>query len=164
MGEGVDVNYWVNRISHEFPISGALLRYGYLAVGWSDSAAEILKAADNGREAFKEQFEKTFPSISNEDCLWRFLHEYKIGDIVLVPFPDRDNNKFSIVEIHSRAVNSSIADLADIGFVRKVEHLKVDVPRNTLTEITDSDLFDCQKTTYSIAKHGDAIQSLLGDR
>ena len=156
------MNYWVNRISHEFPISGVMLRYGYLSVGWSKSAPELLDTADNGRTAFKEQFHKTFRDISNEDSLWRFLKEYKIGDIIVVPFPGNHNEKFSIVKIQNNAEVSEATDLADIGFVRKVKLLKADMPRKALAKSMDSNLFSCQKTTYSIDSYKDVVQALIG--
>ena len=63
------MDYWVNRIAHEYPISGILFRYGYLPVGWSNSAVELLEASNHGRKLFKDLFYKTFTDITNEDSL-----------------------------------------------------------------------------------------------
>ena len=158
---GAKMNYWVNRISHEFPTSGVMLRYGYLTVGWNDSNIQLLEASNWGETHFKEQFHRTFPDLSNEDSLWRFLKEYEIGDIVIVPFPDEHKDKFSIVKIQGDAEAAKITDLVDIGFVRKVECLKADIPRKALTENMDSNLFACPKTTYGISDYADAIEALL---
>jgi len=155
------MNYWVNRISHEFPLSGVLFRYGYLTVGWSDAAVELLEAADSSQKLFKEQFYEIFHDLSNGDSLWRFLKEYEVGDIVVVPLPDKHNNKVSIVRIKSDVKMSDVADLADIGFVREIEHLKNNIPRTILKEIANCNLFACSKTTYSVNDYGDAIQSLI---
>jgi predicted Mrr-cat superfamily restriction endonuclease len=154
------MNYWVNRISHGFPISGALFRYGYLTVGWSESVG-LLEAANESRKQFREQFNSIFPDLANEDSLWRFLKEYEIGDIIVVPFPDERNNKFSIVKIQSEVERSKVDDIIDVGFVRKIEHLKLDIPRKVLTESAGKNLFATPKTTYCANEYKGAIQELL---
>ena len=158
---GGRVNYWVNRITHGFPISGVMFRYGYLTVGWSDSNIELLKTSNKGAHQFNELFRRIFPELSNGDSLWRFLMEYEIGDIVVVPFPDEHNNTFSVVKIQGDVEVSKATDITNIGFVRRIKPVKADIPRKILTEKMDKNLFACLKTTYKINDYSNAIQDLL---
>lgn len=156
------VNYWVNRISHRYTSSAILLRYGYLSIGWSDSSVEIKNAADKSWELYKEQYDRVFSkNLHNADSLWRFLKEYQIGDIVIVPHIGKHSDKISIVSIQGDAELSEIPDLVDIGFVRRVEQLANNFPRSRLVEATGKSIFACRKTTYNISKYKDAIQSIV---
>ena len=139
--------YWLHRVSHEWRISYALLKKGYLTIGWSKFMQEgLLEAVQKGGirafEAFMTSHEETNRSRWN---LWYFSQfcvgdtvvvplydkEFLIGEVVEPPMPITELNGFSFKdELNEMAiVNKDGVSLAesgqcfDLGFVVKIKPL-----------------------------------------
>jgi hypothetical protein len=87
------MNYWLHRISHHGDIAYPLFLEGYLTIGFSDFANQefiddLLNVKDDNLAwtQFEEHiFEKWKYKPRTRYSLWRFVHEFKKGDTVLVP-------------------------------------------------------------------------------
>ena len=98
---------WLHRISHCFNVSSILLEKGILTIEFSDFLKDekFFKKLEDKNFFIDEKwnfFESENIKIwgdlyRNRYSLWRFLLEFSIGDIVLVPLP----GKFSIYKIVS---------------------------------------------------------------
>lgn len=96
-------NYWQHRIKggdYALPLATPLLfKHRILSIGWSHindaSFLENLKSI-SAWSKFEEQLFSVYKKRStNRYSLWRYLHEMKAGDIVVVPTP----GEFSIYRI-----------------------------------------------------------------
>lgn len=78
---------WLHRISHHSEVSYPLLENGYLTIGFSDfSSLEFIRNTKNNWDIFGDNFLQAWGEIPRTRYnLWRFLHEMKKGDIILVP-------------------------------------------------------------------------------
>ncbi|MDR2088237.1 MAG: hypothetical protein LBP73_02660, partial [Clostridiales Family XIII bacterium] len=140
---------WLHRISHESDVSYPLFERGYLSIGFSDFArdADFVKAMrdESGGDKWA-LFEAANDRIWSERYrgrynLWRFLREFAVGDIVVVPswgkfYICRITGEFQtagavdtagLKDWNDKVVESDGASLrrngkvVDIGFVRKIE-------------------------------------------
>lgn len=97
---------WIHRISHCAEDSYRFLAKGYLSIGFSDIAKErdfvsAMKDASLIGKGQRDFLEKKIIALWGEKIkqrygLWRFLLEFKIGDIVVIPLFDQ---KFTIVKV-----------------------------------------------------------------
>ncbi|WP_042399041.1 restriction endonuclease [Clostridium saudiense] len=136
---------WLHRISHCKEVSFKLLEMGYLTIGFSDIAKEeflneILNndIYESRIKFFEEEFEKIWgPKKRNRYSLWRFIHEFKDNDIVVVPY----SKEFDIYKLIGKPMMLKDVDdgnivgefsNADLGFVWKVEPLIRNAKRSEL--------------------------------
>lgn len=102
MSEQKEKKYYLHRISHESNASYALLKLGYLSLGWWRCAdTDIMDAArDNGYDRFnKITEEKGISKNRSRWCMWYFAR-MNPGDIVIVPKYD---GKFGAYEVEEQA-------------------------------------------------------------
>ncbi|MGO4355158.1 hypothetical protein AB4Z25_24895 [Rhizobium sp. RAF36] len=67
-----------------------LLEQNIVAIGWSDTPTLLNRRLS--RDAFREILSDTYPDLDIPNALahtWRFIREFAIGDIVLIPDGDR---------------------------------------------------------------------------
>lgn len=111
MKEKNEPNYWQHRIKggdYALPLSTPLLfKHRILSIGWSHindaSFLENLKSI-SAWPKFEEQLFSVYKKRStNRYSLWRYLHEMKAGDIVVVPTP----GEFSIYRIVDDVIMTS---------------------------------------------------------
>ena len=104
-------NYWQHRIKggdYALPLATPLLfKHRILSIGWSHindaSFLENLKSI-SAWSKFEEQLFSVYRRRStNRYSLWRYLHEMKAGDIVVVPTP----GEFSIYRIVDDVIMTS---------------------------------------------------------
>ena len=83
----MEKNYWLHRISHKKELSYPLLERGFLTIGFSyfTSKEFINKVFEGDWGYFEEQFLKVSWGKIRKHYLWRFLNQFKKGDIVIVP-------------------------------------------------------------------------------
>ena len=79
------MRHWLHRISHHADTSWPLLERGFLTIGFSDFAySEFLsKDWDNFEQTIQDVWGGYLPRTRYN--LWRFLHEMRKDDLVLVP-------------------------------------------------------------------------------
>ena len=104
-------NYWQHRIKggdYALPLATPLLfKHRILSIGWSHinnaTFLENLKSI-SAWSKFEEQLFSVYKKRStNRYSLWRYLHEMKAGDIVVVPTP----GEFSIYRIVDDVIMTS---------------------------------------------------------
>ena len=104
-------NYWQHRIKggdYALPLATPLLfKHRILSIGWSHinnaTFLENLKSI-SAWSKFEEQLFSVYKKRStNRYSLWRYLHEMKAGDIVVVPAP----GEFSIYRIVDDVIMTS---------------------------------------------------------
>lgn len=103
--------YWQHRIKggdYALPLSTPLLfNHHILSIGWSDINDASFLARIKGVKAWEEfesQLKETYRHLwRNRYSLWRYLHEMKAGDIVVVPTP----GEFSIYRIVDDVIMTS---------------------------------------------------------
>lgn len=91
-------NIWLHRISHHMEVSHRLLSNQQLTIGFSDFASEefVSDVITHGWKALEDAFQTEWGGQSRiRYNLWRFIHEMKTGDWVLIPKWD----EFAIYEI-----------------------------------------------------------------
>ncbi len=91
-------NIWLHRISHHMEVSHRLLSNNQLTIGFSDFASEefVNDILMHGWKALEDAFQSEWGGQSRiRHNLWRFIHEMKKGDWVVVPKWE----EFSIFEI-----------------------------------------------------------------
>lgn len=141
-------NYFMHRIKggdNALSKSSELLEKGYLSIGWSDfSRTEFVKEVqDYGMKAITDKYiSEGWTLKRNRWSLWRFIKEMKDGDFVLVPgFPVY--SEVSIYKIVGNEVYTNdseniksfnIEKEVDLGFYRKVEKVKGNISKSTLSE------------------------------
>ena len=96
------MDYWLHRVFSQVPdISVPLLERGILTIGFNDvSTPTTITVPDIN--ALKVILQTCYGWASHElgqkaGTLWRFLHEFKVGDFVVVPTPKSE--AFGIFEI-----------------------------------------------------------------
>ncbi len=100
------MDYWLHRIfSQEPEIAVPLLERGILTIGFNDvSKPKTLAAPDINelKNILADCYGWTGNSLGqNAGVLWRFLHEFKVGDFVVVP--TKQSVEFGIFEILEKA-------------------------------------------------------------
>ena len=157
----MEKNYWLHRISHIAELSYPLLERGFLTIGFSYFTGRefINKAIEGDRDYFEAEFEKVSWGKRRKHNLWRFLHEFKKGDIVIVPSKGAfsvceiiDEGPLLINETHSDDLKtwtnktiltngthliSEEENRYDLGFARKIKILHQNISR---AEFADAEL------------------------
>jgi predicted Mrr-cat superfamily restriction endonuclease len=151
------MQYWLHRISWLDYVSYPLLDKGYISIGFSDFATETFleKTLEEDFDYFDNQFVEIWGDLArSRHSLWRFLVEMKKGDWVLIPSWENFSvykvledsailpSSFEIKDglsdwndtkiIHDESGMLKLEDeegYLDIGFLRKVKPLFVDMPR-----------------------------------
>ena len=179
------MEYWLHRISYLENVSHPLLEAGYITIGWLDFSEKLFlkKSSDNDGEYFDNQFMKNYGCLPrNRNSLWRFLAEMDKTDWMIVP----SRETFSIYEImeshailpYSIELKTELfdawngkkilfddnglflegeKDYLDIGFLRKVKPLYVNIPRY---EYADAALTARMKLRNTNANITDLKQSI----
>ena len=82
----MEKKYWLHRISYNWEVSYALLKKGYLTLGWSSYAQTGILDAARKNEADLESVYKSKRDDKNKSrwFMWYLAH-YQVGDIVVVP-------------------------------------------------------------------------------
>ena len=150
-------NIWLHRISHCYDISKILLKEGILTIGYSDFLKDIqfvnvlqdVNLNDDKKWIYFENknIEIWKGKYRNRYSLWRFIVEFSVGDIVLVPTP----GFFSLYKVSSKAkridqlsrtildkVSANLTDgylyknnhKIDLGFFIEVEPIHLDISRS----------------------------------
>lgn len=180
-------DYWLHRISHKSEASYPLLKEGYLSIGFSDfSDQEFLdklrsdKLINNEDDAWKY-----FEQVNNEVWgelrrtrynLWKFIYEFKIDDIVLVPM----HKSFSLYKIVGEPILSGVLDIKidgaikgtgkkllykedsiDIGFLIPVEKLKENIERSKYADAPLTSRMKMRQTNGNITKLKTSVDNAL---
>lgn len=150
------MNIWLHRISHCMDISYPLIDENYLSIGFSDFCNNefLEKTIDGDWKFFNNQFVEKWSDLKKtRHNLWRFINEFKRGDLVLVP----SWGEFSIYELEDevKLINKDVLpsklkesgfeikedgklyennNLRDIGFVWKVRPIAKNIPRKEVFE------------------------------
>lgn len=142
------MDIWLHRISHCSEVSYKLLEKGYISIGFSAvSNEEFMNNTISGDEKFfNNKYEEIWGNKKTRFSLWRFLNEFKQGDLVLIP----QGNQFSIykiidepklfkdIELNDIFNNVTVKEdgkvyiddeIIDIGFIWKAEPLVKDMLR-----------------------------------
>lgn len=179
--------YWLHRITggnNALPFAYPLLfEHGLLSIGWCDLSEDSLieSVKDQGIKAIDDwMIAEDWGLPRNRWNLYRFIHEMKKGDYVIVP----TEGEFSVFEISDDKVfsNESIdksiyvdwdgnqaflneqglmatdtLDYIDLGFYRKVSPLSLHISR---WHYADSDLQKRMKIRQTNADISDLSQSI----
>jgi predicted Mrr-cat superfamily restriction endonuclease len=183
------MQYWLHRISHLDYVSYPLLELGYISIGYSDFSTEafLKKSTDEDGEYFDSQFIEIWGDSPKGRCsLWRFLANMKKGDWVVVP----SRKNFSVYKIaeSSAIIPSSLEikndfsdwngikikldksgmlkldgekDYLDIGFLRKVEPVLVDIPRYEYADAALTSRMKIRNTNANISDLEDSIKKAI---
>ncbi|MFI3290773.1 MAG: restriction endonuclease [Opitutales bacterium] len=176
--------YWLHRISHYANISRPLLENGYLSIGFSDFSENENITIKEGKniELLSDLFEEQWGKRKDRRRfhLYRFLYGMKKGDIVLVP----DYKKFSLYEIideEAISITNTKFDyelkdwnndditrttekylfwnkhVVDLGFVRKVRPIKLDLEKNSYADSLLSSRMKARDTNLDISDLEESI-------
>ena len=179
--------YWLHRVSHLANVSYPLLENGYLSIGFSDFCTEDFLngvRTENGWSYMEDAMRREWGNLPRiRFFLWRFLAEMKKGDWVIVP----SWGTFSIFEIKDdcailasdpnvklpncdwsgkalcRDLDTNLIkleeekDCLDIGFLRSVSVVELDIPRG---DFADSALTSRMKYQGTNADISDLEQSI----
>ena len=185
------MKYWLHRITggdHALPFAHPLLfTHHYLSIGWSDFSSDafvrqVLTEGESAIEIATQSEGWGFPK--NRWNLWRFIHEMKKGDIILVP----TSQEFSLFEIEDDVIltNESI-DFSvfkdwngkkairqedgyyynendqpiDLGFYRRVKPILYNIPR---AGFADQKLISRMKIRQTNAEISDLRESIENAR
>lgn len=181
---------WLHRISHHAEIAYPLLDQNYLSIGFSDFASSdyisnLLNS--NGRYFLDKSFEDLWGyKPRTRFNLWRFISAMKKGDWVIVPswgtfsvYKLIDENaepisiiNHSITDWHGNIIkknNNGLLikllenedELIDLGFVRKVELIKKDIPRYEYADSSLTSRMKIRSTNADITDLKDSIEKAL---
>lgn len=185
------MKYWLHRITggdnaleFAYPL---LFKHNYLSIGWSDLSDDtfINEVKKKGWMAIEETMERIGWGLPrNRWNLYRFIHEMRQGDIVIVPTWDtfsmfeilddivfsnesidisiyQDwNNKMGIKNDDGYFYNSNNKPI-DLGFYRKVSPILVGIPREGYA---DQDLYSRMKIRQTNADISDLKKSIENAR
>lgn len=183
--------YWLHRITggdNALAFAHPLLfTHHFLSIGWSDfsSDAFVMQVQTEGETAIGSAMQTEGWGLpKNRWNLWRFIHEMKKGDIVLVP----TSHEFSLFEIEDDVVfsNESIDSsvfvdwnnkkairqedgyyynedglLIDLGFYRRVKPILYNIPR---MGFADQKLISRMKIRQTNADISDLMDSIENAR
>lgn len=179
-------NYWLHRISHKSEASYPLLKEGYLSIGFSEFSneefleklrSEKLNDENNAWEYFEQVNNEVWGELRRTRYnLWRFLYEFKIDDIVLVPM----YKSFSLYKIVGNPIISGNLDIEieeeikgngkdllykedpiDIGFLIPVEKLEVDIDRSKYADAPLTSRMKMRQTNGNITKLKASVDNAL---
>ncbi len=153
------MNTWLHRISHGYEVAKPLLDQNYLTIGFSDYVKVFLTYGGN-KKTVQDRFDFDIESIYGSNFrprhnLKKFLFEFEVGDQVVVPLwgafsvfkivetaksltslPKEMLNKMTAnVFIDDEGLlsikrnDSDIAEI-DLGFMIRVEPIKLNIPRD----------------------------------
>ena len=185
------MKYWLHRITggdNALAFAHPLLfTHHFLSIGWSDfsSDAFVMQVQTEGETAIGSAMQAEGWGLpKNRWNLWRFIHEMKKGDIVLVP----TSHEFSLFEIEDDVVfsNESIDSsvfvdwnnkkairqedgyyynedglLIDLGFYRRVKPILYNIPR---MGFADQKLISRMKIRQTNADISDLMDSIENAR
>jgi hypothetical protein len=149
-------NYWVVRAASQ--IIDVIVPERFVGIGFGGSAPGDLKLGDLSnlsREEMRRRVESN-PEVRNPDNsteqLWRFIHEIKPGDFVLVPLNKMNGDVFHIGKVAGEYTYSPPLPLPHR---RSVDWVRTNIPNATLNpKLT-------QKTVYSADRHRETIDRLV---
>lgn len=113
---------------------------GAVRIGW-DGAGNLSEVAAT-RDAFKQRLTETMPELEQKKIpgsagtLYRFVHEIKIGDIIVTP--NRSKRTLNIGWVSGPYQFHAEAEIHQHW--RPVEWLAVDVPRDELSEAAQNEI------------------------
>ena len=183
------MKYWLHRITGGENALGfahpLLFTHHFLSIGWSDfsSDAFIMQVKTEGETAIESAMQAEGWGLpKNRWNLWRFIHEMKKGDIVLVP----TSHEFSLFEIEDDVVfsNESIDSsvfvdwnnkkairqedgyyynedglLIDLGFYRRVKPILYNIPRMGFADQKLISRMKIRQTNADISDLKDSIEN-----
>ena len=185
------MNYWLHRIGHLQNVSYPLLEKGYISIGFSDFCTENFYkkvVLDQDWSFMEKQFEECWGNIPrNRYSLWRFLNDFKQKDYVVVPswgtfsvyeicddlpimvtdttidIPETDwngtkihrNNKTKFLKLENEK------DDLDIGFLRKVKPVCIDIPRSDYADAAFTSRMKIQSTNADISDLEKSIKKAI---
>ena len=163
-----DRNYWLHRITggaNALPVALRLLskneedagkqsRDFYISIGWSDFSSDkfVQDVLYGDISVIEEQYKKyKYPKSRNRWCLWRFIHEMKKGDYVVVPswgvfgvYEIVDNDVISnqsasylfkgwgseTPSFDGKYIRNKQKNVIDLGFYRRVVPIATNISRS----------------------------------
>lgn len=181
------MKYWLHRITGGDNAMGfaypLLFSHNYLTIGWCDFSEDsfVENVQKQGISAIDKALQEAEWGVCrNRWNLWRFIHEMKEGDIVVVPtwgefslYEIADNNVLSNQSMDAsiyKEWNGNDAKLRedgyfcnaegkviDLGFYRKVKPIAIHIPRN---DYADQDLHSRMKIRQTNADISDLEKSI----
>lgn len=175
------VKYWMHRIKHEWEVSYALLKHGYLSLGWAEvSGKDIIASVENNSfNSFCET--ANIARYRSRWNIWYFAH-FKPGDIVVVP---QFSGMFEIFEViegikpvgqlefmeFDDEIGTQIilkdsllyADnkLIDIGFICKVKPIGESVPRANFADSALTSRMKMRQTNGEITDISHSVEKAI---
>lgn len=183
------MKYWLHRLtSGENALGFAhplLFSHHYLSIGWSDfsSDAFVRQVQTEGETAIEDALQgEGWGLPKNRWNLWRFIHEMKKGDIVLVP----TSQEFSLFEIEdddvfsNESIDSSVfvdwngkqgirqedgyyynkdGQTIDLGFYRRVKPILYNIPRMGFADQKLISRMKIRQTNADITDLKDSIEN-----
>ena len=168
-------------------MSSALLKKGYISIGWSDLSKE-----DNLMQMQKGEvvaFDKIFMDIGwglprNRWNLWRFINEMKTDDIVVIPQPGHfsvykitDDKIFTVESIDESLLQdwngekitlhedghlyNSEEKPVDLGFFRRIKEIEADIPRADYADQALSSRMKIRQTNANISDIRESVENAL---
>lgn len=113
---------------------------GAVRIGWDDTGD--LSQLSASRDAFKQRLAETMPAVEQKSIagsagtLYRFVHEIKVGDVIVSP--NRNKRTLNIGSVNGAYRFQPEADIH--RHWRPVEWLAVDVPRDELSEAAQNEI------------------------
>jgi len=182
---------WLHRISHHAETAYPLLKKGYLSIGFVDfTSSEFIKETEKEKGSWtyfdkkiKEKWNSTPRTRYN---LWRFIHDMKKGDWVVVP----SSGKFSIYELNENSAkpindvdvkniktwskddvflknerlykgSNENCSLIDLGFFRDVTLIERDIPRNKYADSLLTSRMKFRATNNDMSDLKDSVEKAL---
>ncbi|MCM1220432.1 MAG: restriction endonuclease [Lachnospiraceae bacterium] len=173
--------YWMHRIKHEWEVSYALLKKGYLSLGWSKvSGQDIIDSIEN--DSFN-RFCETADIAQHRSRwnIWYFAH-FKAGDIVVVPQFGGMFEIFEVIEcmkpvgqleftefidevgIQITLKNNLLyadKELVDIGFICKVKPIGESVPRANFADAALTSRMKMRQTNGEITDISPSVDKAI---
>ena len=183
------MKYWLHRITGGENALGfahpLLFTHHFLSIGWSDfsSDAFVRQVQTEGETAIEDALQgEGWGLPKNRWNLWRFIHEMKKGDIVLVP----TSQEFSLFEIEddiifsNESIDSSIfvdwnekqailhedgyyynkdGQAIDLGFYRRVKPILYNIPRMGFADQKLISRMKIRQTNADITDLKDSIEN-----
>jgi predicted Mrr-cat superfamily restriction endonuclease len=181
-----DMEIWLHRISHHAETSDPLIKKGFLTIGFSnfnDTSEFIKNTEEKGWSYFDSQFQQKYNSLPrSRHSLWRFIHEMKKGDWVLVPscgdfsiYKIADDSALPMQEINFDKLNTWSGEpvtkignylyennnIIDLGFFRKVTVIERGISRNEFADSMLTSRMKIRSTNANITDLKDSVEKAL---
>ena len=86
----MDRHYFLHRISYEWEASYALLKNGYLSLGWSNyKNSDVLERARLSESAFNDLMSESNNNQRSRWSMWYFA-KFEVHDYILVPLFNKE--------------------------------------------------------------------------